>query len=167
MSTLKYRPLNFLKFLVLFFIFHTDVLGSDYYWLRTATKEWKKSGRKYFLDGMVNEGVLDSLDLIYTNNPNRYFFFLNGLELQAYVSCGFDLYAVEDGALDQNYKYFNRGYTCGTTPFVVDSTNYLIGGNGFWSAHIDLLWFDEIHGSWELVNTKNQPLDYFICRHLS
>lgn len=37
----------------------------------------------------------------------------------------------------------------------------MLGGYGFWTNHIDLLAFDELHGSWELVVTKNQPPNYF------
>jgi hypothetical protein len=37
----------------------------------------------------------------------------------------------------------------------------LFGGHGFWASHLDLLAFDELHGSWELVTTKNQPRDLY------
>jgi hypothetical protein len=37
----------------------------------------------------------------------------------------------------------------------------MLGGHGFWQSHMDLLTFDELHGSWELQVTKNQPDNYF------
>ena len=37
----------------------------------------------------------------------------------------------------------------------------MLGGYGFWQSHMDLLSFDELHGSWELQVTKNQPDNYF------
>jgi hypothetical protein len=40
----------------------------------------------------------------------------------------------------------------------------MLGGHGFWINHLDLLSFDELHGSWELVTTKNQPPNYFSGR---
>jgi hypothetical protein len=128
--------------------------------MRTSTKDWKKSDRSDFLNGRLGVDVLNSLDSIYSKNPHHYFFFYNGEELQSYVSCGFDLYSINETSLQLKYNYFNKGYTCYTTPLVRDETNYLLGGHGFWTNHFDLLKFDEIHGSWELVKTINQPIDY-------
>jgi hypothetical protein len=145
----------------LLFIFSSKVIGSEFYWMRTSTKDWKKSDRSDFLNGRLEGKVLNSLDSIYSKNPHHYFFFYNGEELQSYVSCGFDLYSINETSLQLKYNYFNKGYTCYTTPFVKDETNYLLGGHGFWTNHLDLLRFDEIHGSWELMKTTNQPLDYF------
>ena len=145
----------------LLFIFSSRAIGSEFYWMRTATKEWKKSDKSDFLNGRLEGKVLNSLDSIYSKNPHHYFFFYNEEELQSYVSCGFDLYSINETSLELKYNYFNKGYTCHTTPFVRDETNYLLGGHGFWTNHLDLFRFDEIHGSWELVKTNSQPLDYF------
>ena len=144
----------------LLFILSSSVIGSEYYWMKTYTKGWKNSYKSEFLEGRLEEQLLNSLDSIYSKIPNGYYFFYNGEELQSYISCGFDLYSINEGELKLKYDYFNRGYTCHTTPFVRDSTNYLLGGHGFWTNHFDLLRFDEIHGSWEIVNTINQPIDY-------
>lgn len=145
----------------LLFILSSTVFGSEYYWMQTYTKGWKNSYRSEFLEGGLSGELLNSLDSIYAKVPIGYYFFYNGEELQSYISCGFDLYSINEGELKLKYNYFNRGYTCHTTPFVRDSTNYLLGGHGFWTNHFDLLRFDEIHGSWEIVNTINQPIDYF------
>jgi len=145
----------------LFFICSSKVIGSEYYWMRTYTKEWKKSNKYDFLNGKLEVDVLNSLDSIYSQYPNAYFFFNNGNELQSFVSCGFDLYSINETSIERKYNFFSSGYTCNSTPFVRDETNYLIGGYGFWTHHLDLLKFDEIHGSWELVKTINQPVDYF------
>jgi hypothetical protein len=144
----------------LLFIFSPEIFGSEYYWMKTSTEKWKNSHKSEFLEGRLGKDVLNSLDSIYSKIPNAYFFFYNGEELQSYISCGFDLYAIKEGELELKYNYFNRGYNCYNTPFVRGSTNYLIGGQGFWTNHIDLLRFDEIHGSWEFVETTNQPIDY-------
>jgi hypothetical protein len=128
--------------------------------MRTSTNEWRKSDKVDFLNGKVKREVLDSLDSIYAKTPTPYFFFNNGDELMSYVSCGFDLYSINGTSLDLKYLYLNRGYTCGTTPFVRDSSTYLIGGYGFWNLHFDLLKFDEINGSWDLIKTTNQPMNY-------
>jgi hypothetical protein len=145
---------------LIFFLSTSNLLGSEYYWMQTNTKGWKNSYRYDFLEGRLGEKVLISLDSIYSQIPNSYFFFYNGEELQSYVSCGFDIYSIDGEVLELKYNYYNRGYTCYSTPFVRDSTNYLLGGHGFWTNHFDLLRFDKIHGSWEIVKTKNQPLDY-------
>ena len=144
----------------LLFIFSLKVIASEYYWLRTFTKGWKNSYRYDFLEGRLGEDVLNALDSIYSKMPNEYLFFYNGEELQSYIGCGFDLYAINEGNLKLKYNYFNRGYTCFSTAFVRDSTNYLLGGHGFWTNHFDLFRFEETHGSWELVITINQPLEY-------
>jgi hypothetical protein len=145
---------------LIFLLSTSNLLGSEYYWMYTHSKIWKNSHRYEFLEGRLSGKVLNSLDSIYSKIPNSYFFFYNGEELQSYVSCGFDIYSIDGEVLELKYNYYNRGYTCYSTPFVRDSTNYLLGGHGFWTNHFDLLRFDEIHGSWEVVKTKNQPLDY-------
>lgn len=145
---------------LIFFLSTSNLLGSEYYWMHTYTKGWKNSYKYEFLEGRLSGKVLSSLDSIYSQIPNSYFFFYNGEELQSYVSCGFDIYSIDEEVLELKYNYYNRGYTCYSTPFVRDSTNYLLGGHGFWTNHFDLLRFDQIHGSWEIVKTTNQPLDY-------
>jgi hypothetical protein len=148
-------------FTLIFFLSSSNLLGSEYYWMHTYTKGWKTSYRYEFLEGRLSGKVLNSLDSIYSKIPSSYFFFYNGEELQSYVPCGFDIYSIdEEEVLELKYNYFNRGYTCHSTPFVRDSTNYLLGGHGFWTNHFDLLRFDKIHGSWEIVKTTNQPTDY-------
>jgi hypothetical protein len=142
-------------------LFSQEAIGSDYHWMRTFTKEWKNSYKSEYLEGRLGVEVLKSLDSLYSHIPNSYFFFYNGGELQSYISCGFDLYSIQGMKLKPKYNYFNRGYTCSSTPFVRDSINYLIAGHGFWTNHFDLLRFDEIHGSWEIIKTANQPLNYF------
>lgn len=147
--------------LILFFVqFNLSAIGSDSYWLRTKTKEWKKSGKKTFLEGRVQPTLLESLDSLYDKSSYDYHFYSKGEELYVLVSCTFDLYRVREGGLEKKYHYQNRGYTCGTNPFGRDNTHYLLGGEGFWTSQMDLLAFDEINGTWEWVKTEGQPMDY-------
>ena len=147
--------------LLLFFVqFSLSAIGSDSYWLRTKTKDWKKSGKGTFLGGRVQAPLLDSLDSIYDKSSYDYHFYSKGEELFVLVSCTFDLYRVKDGALEKQYNYQDRGYTCGTNPFDRDNSHYLLGGKGFWTSQMDLLAFDEINGTWEWVKTEEQPMDY-------
>ena len=147
--------------LLLFFIqFSLSAIGSDSYWLRTKTRDWKKSGKETFLEGRVQAPLLDSLDSIYENSSYDYHFYSKGEELFVLVSCTFDLYHIKDGGLEKQYLYQNRGYTCGTNPFGRENNHYLLGGNGFWTSQMDLLAFDEINGTWEWVKTEGQPIDY-------
>ena len=155
-------PVRTLFFVLIFFNLNSTLLASEFYWMRTFSNDWRKSEKVDFLNGRLKREVLDSLETIYSNTPqDPYFFFYKGDELMSYVSCGLDLYSINETSLDLKYLYSNRGYTCGTTPFVRDSTMYLIGGYGFWTTHIDLLKFDELNGSWELIKTTNQPEDYY------
>ncbi len=135
--------------------------AADFTWFSTSTNFWKNSGQSNFLEGKVPVAVLDSLDKIYKKSPYNYIFYALGEKHFVQVRCTFDLYEIQGDKLVNKYLYSNRGYTCGTNSFVRDNTHYMLGGYGFWTNHIDLLAFDELHGSWELVVTKNQPPNYF------
>jgi hypothetical protein len=134
--------------------------SADMSWFRTSTREWKKSGKTEFLQGRLPAAVLDSLDVIYEKSPHAYLFYEKGQDLFVVVSCTFDLYRIDKGRLEKQYRYFNRGYNCGANEFARDGQHYLLGGHGFWMNQMDLLAFDEIHGSWEWIKTTNQPMDY-------
>ena len=136
-------------------------LAADYTWFSTVTTSWKNSRRAEFLGGQLSIAILDSLDKIYEKSPHQYIVYELGEKRYVQVRCTFDLYEIQGEQIVNKYLYFNRGYTCGGNSFVRDSTHYMLGGHGFWTHHIDLLAFDELHGSWELVTTKGQPTDYF------
>ena len=140
------------------------IQAADYTWFSTATTTWKNSQRTEFLDGQLPIEVLDSLDKIYARSPHQYIVYELGTKRFVQVPCTFDLYEIQGDKLVNKYLYFNRGYSCGSNAFVRDNTHYMLGGHGFWTNHLDLLSFDELHGSWELVVTKNQPLDYYSAR---
>lgn len=142
-------------------LFTSVCSAADYNWFSTSTRSWKTTSRSDFLGGKVSLAVLDSLDKIYERSPHQYLVYGLGGKHFVQVRCTFDLYEIQGDKLVNKYLYFNRGYTCGTNSFVRDNTHYLLGGHGFWTSHLDLLAFDELHGSWELVTTKNQPKDYF------
>jgi len=144
-----------------FVLISITALPAEMSWFRTSTKEWKKSGKTEFLQGRLPAAVLDSLDVLYEKSPHAYLFYEKGEELFVLVSCTFDLYRVHEGRLEKQYRYFNRGYNCGANVFARDGVSYLLGGHGFWVNQMDLLSFDEIHGSWEWIKTANQPMDYF------
>ncbi len=135
--------------------------AADYTWFSTVTTSWKNSRRSEFLGGQLPLSILDSLDKIYEKSPHQYIVYELGEKRYVQVRCTFDLYEIQGEQIVNKYLYFNRGYTCGGNSFVRDSTHYMLGGHGFWTHHIDLLAFDELHGSWELVTTKGQPTDYF------
>jgi len=140
------------------------IQAADYTWFSTATTTWKNSQRTEFLNGQLPIAVLDSLDKIYARSPHQYIVYALGDKRYVQVPCTFDLYEIQGDKLVNKYLYFNRGYSCGSNAFVRDNTHYMLGGHGFWTNHLDLLAFDELHGSWELVVTKNQPLDYYSAR---
>ncbi len=149
-----------LSLFTLIILSYANLLGADYRSMTTFSKKWRKSNRTEFLNGNLKLGELQKFDSIYINTPSEYHFFYNEEKLQAYLGCGLDLYEIKNNSLNLQYKYFNRGYTCVTTPLVRESQNYLLGGYGYWTYHMDILKLDKVHGSWELVPTKNQPIDY-------
>jgi hypothetical protein len=136
-------------------------LAADHIYFQTFTKSWNNKGRTDFLQGRLPLAVLDSLDKIYEKSPHRYLIYELGTKLYVQVACTFDLYEVNGDTLVNKYVYFNRGYSCASNSFVRENTHYILGGHGFWQNHMDLLTFDELHGSWELQITKNQPDNYF------
>ncbi len=150
----------FLLFLVLAYS-STFGLAADFLWFRTSTQAWKKGERPNFLEGRISTTVLDSLDVIYKKAPQQYTFYNRGDKIYVQVNCTFDLYEIQGDQLVNQYQYDNKGYNCASHTFVREGTHYLFGGHGFWTNHLDLLAFDELHGSWELLTTKNQPVDLF------
>ena len=148
-------------FLILFVLLSLSAVGADSYWFRTFTNVWKKSERPHFLEGRISAAVLDSLDAIYKETPQYYTFYEENGRLFAQVSCSFHLYELQGDSFVDKYQDYNRGYTCASHSFNREGTHYLLGGQGYWSNHVDLLSFDEFNGTWELEITKNQPRDYF------
>jgi hypothetical protein len=147
--------------LILFFVLLSlPGVAADSYWFKTSAKEWKKSGKTTFLEGRVQAAMLDSLDALYGETDYDYHFYNKGNDLFVLVSCTFDLYRVNGTALEKQYNYLNRGFTCATYPFGRDEGHFLLGGKGFWTSQMDLLALDEMNGSWEWVKTTNQPIDY-------
>jgi hypothetical protein len=141
--------------------FSSGSFAADYISFQTFTKSWKSQGRSDFLQGKLPVAVLDSLDKIYEKSPHQYLIYELGSKRYVQVACTFDLYEVNGDKLVNKYVYFNRGYSCASNPFVRDNTHFMLGGHGFWQNQMDLLSFDELHGSWELQITKNQPDNYF------
>ena len=156
----KMRKNAFLLFLLLAWSVGPN-LAADYNALYTFTKRWKDKGQSDFLEGRLPRAVLDSLDKIYEKSPYRYLIYELGSKRYVQVGCTFDLYEVDGDRLVNKYVYFNRGYSCASNSFVRENTHYMLGGHGFWQSHMDLLSFDELHGSWELQVTKDQPDNYF------
>ena len=138
-----------------------SLLAADYFWFRTYTEAWKGKGKTDFLDGRLPGSVLDSLDSIYKNSPQYYTFYEEKGRLFVQVNCTFDLYEIQGDSLLKKYHNYNRGYTCRSQSFTRNGTHYLLGGQGFWTLHMDLLSLNELNGSWELEITKKQPKDYF------
>ena len=156
----KMRKNAFLLFLLLAWSVGPS-LAADYNALYTFTKRWKDKGQSDFLEGRLPRAVLDSLDKIYEKSPYRYLIYELGSKRYVQVGCTFDLYEVDGDTLVNKYVYFNRGYSCASNSFVRENTHFMLGGHGFWQSHMDLLSFDELHGSWELQVTKDQPDNYF------
>jgi hypothetical protein len=151
---------GFLLFLILVWS-SAGSLAADYISFQTFTKAWKNSSRTDFLEGKLPVAVLDSLDKIYAKSPHKYLIYELGTKRYVQVPCTFDLYEINGDQLVNKYVYFNRGYSCASNSFTRENTHYMLGGHGFWKHQMDLLSFDELHGSWELQLTKNQPDNYF------
>lgn len=152
-------------FLPLFIVslFPFEGKAQEFYGLKVTTSKWAYSDRDSFLNGLVTKEILEELDSIYKKTPSTYEFVYSKEEnkLKVFIHCSLDFYSIIDGKLIKEYRYMNRGYTCGPSVFFRDEAYHILGGQGFWLHHVDLLKFDSLLGSWELVQTKNQPLDYF------
>ena len=138
------------------------LMDSDFYKVQIISNYLKPTKNFEFTNQRIKKEFINTLDSIYADKElTSYQIFNNGDELQIYPSCGFDLYAIKDNTLLNQYNYRNWGHTCGAVAFVRDSTNYLIKGYGFWAYHFDLIYLNQTLGSWEFVKTINQPKDYF------
>lgn len=135
----------------------------EYYQLDFVGNKSGFIGKEYFLEGKISKKIILQLDSIYKKNPSAYEFSYNpkSQKLKVFVHCSFDFYSIVDGELIKDYKFSNRGYTCGSHLFEKNDSYHIISGRGLWNYHVDLMEFDSIPGSWEFTATTNQPLDYF------
>ena len=115
----------FMKFKLLFFcltlFFSLDSKAADpeFYRLKVTTKRWEYSERNSFLEGKVSKELLQQLDSIYQKFPSGYEFIFDpsSQSLKVFVHCSFDFYSIRDNQIIKDYKYANRGYTCGSLLF--------------------------------------------------
>jgi len=147
-------------FLILFIVFVKVSPGnaSDFFHLTTFSQKWHSSKKNSFLEGRISKTVLDSIEKEY-NYPLSYTFYGNSQRLIGQAHCALDLYNIDGNEIYNHYKGFNFGYNCTAYGFERDSISYMLGGYGFWNNHMDLIQFDYDKGGWELVVTKNQPLN--------
>jgi hypothetical protein len=149
--------------LTLFFSLGSKAADPEFYRLKVTTKRWEYSKRESFLDGKVSKRILQKLDSIYEKLPSGYEFTFDpsSQALKVFVHCSFDFYSVQNGQLVKEYQFANRGYTCGSYLFERNNSYHILAGRGLWNYHADLMQFDSLNGSWEFIQTKNQPLDYY------
>ena len=160
---------SFMKFKFLFFglclFFSLNSLAADpeFYRLTVTTKRWEVAERSSFLNGRVSKEILNQLDSIYQNLPTGYDlnYDPSNQTLTVFIHCSFDFYSIQDGQLVKEYKFANRGYTCGSYFFEKNNTYHILAGRGLWNSHADLMEFDTLNGSWEFKQITNQPLDYY------
>jgi hypothetical protein len=147
----------------MFFSLSTKAADPEFYRLYVTTKKWASSERASFLEGRVSREILHRLDSIYEESPSSYEFIYDpsSQALKVFVHCSFDIYTLRGDQLIEEYKFSNRGYTCGSYFFKRNNSFQTLGARGFWNHHADLLKFDSLKGSWEFIQTKHQPLDYY------
>ena len=149
--------------LYLFFSLSSHAADPEFYRLKVVTKRWEVVERSSFLNGKVSKEILSQLDSIYQKLPTGYDLNYDPSSqiLTVFVHCSFDFYSIQDGQLVKEYKFANRGYTCGSYFFEKNNTYHILAGRGLWNSHADLMGFDTLNGSWEFKQITNQPLDYF------
>lgn len=149
--------------LYLFFSLSTKAAEPEFYRLTISTKSWEVAKKTSFLEGRVNSRLLQQLDSIYQKTPSGYDFIYDPTDqsLKVFVQCSFDFYTIINGQLIKEYKFANRGFTCGSYFYKRNNSYYILSGRGFWSNHADLLGFDSLDGSWEFIQAAQQPLDYW------
>uniref|UniRef100_UPI00404765E5 hypothetical protein n=1 Tax=Algoriphagus sp. TaxID=1872435 RepID=UPI00404765E5 len=135
----------------------------EFYRLRIAGNRWEIVNRESFFEGRVTRSIFNQLDSIYKDNSLSYelIYSPKPQSLKVYAQCSFDFYSIRDNQIIKDYKYANRGYTCGSLLFERNNKYHILGGLGLWNSHSDLMQFDSLKGSWEFQFIQNQPLDYF------
>lgn len=159
-----FMKFKFLFFcLCLFFSFSTKAAEPEFYRLRASTKSWELAKKTFFLEGRVSSRLLQQLDSINQKTPSSYDFIYDPTDqsLKVFVQCSFDYYTIIDGQLIKEYKFANRGYTCGSYFYKRNNSYHILSGRGLWNNHADLMGFDSLDGSWEFIQAARQPLDYF------
>jgi hypothetical protein len=158
---MKFKLLFFC--LTLFFSLDSKAADPEFYRLSTSTKSWEAAKKTSFLEGRVNSKLLQQLDSIYQKTPSSYDFIYDPTDqsLKVFVQCSFDFYTIINGQLIKEYKFANRGFTCGSYFYKRNNSYYILSGRGFWTNHADLLGFDSLDGSWEFIQAAQQPLDYW------
>jgi hypothetical protein len=148
---------------ILLFSLNSQAAEPEFYKLKITSNAWTFTNRDSFLEGKVTKKILAQLDSIYKKTPSTYDFFYKKStdEVKVFIHCSFDFYAIIDGQLIKEYQFANRGYTCGSHLLERNNTFHILGGGGLWNTHSDLMKFDSLEGSWEFIQAKNQPLDYF------
>lgn len=149
--------------LYLFFSLSTVAAEPEFYRFRASTKRWELAKKASFLEGRVSSRLLQQLDSIYQETPSGYDFIYDPKDqsLTIFVQCSFDYYTIIEGQLIKEYKYANRGYTCGSYFYKRNNSYHILSGRGLWNNHADLMEFDSLNGSWEFIQAAQQPLDYF------
>jgi len=149
--------------LIFLFSFNSKAADPEFYQLRVTTKKWEVTERSSFFEGRVSREILQRLDSIYEKSPSTYDFIYDpsSQSLKVFVHCTFDVYTLREDQLIEDYKFNNRGYTCGSYFFKRNNSFQILGARGFWNYHADLLKFDSLKGSWDFIQTKQQPLDYY------
>lgn len=142
------------------FLFQTATLASDFQHARIRPEKWVHSQKRILLGGKITDNVIRGLSAQFSNFSEPIIFITEGERLQAVSLCSFELIDIVEDKMEQKYKFFNRGHTCQSIPFIRDAGTYILGGAGLWTTHMDLLQFDTFNGGWEFVKLKNQPLDY-------
>lgn len=156
------RSLFFLVWILLFSL-NSQAAEPAFYKLKISSKKWAFTERDSFLEGKVTRDILEQLDSVYKKTPGSYEFIYekSTQSLKVFVQCSFDFYSIIDGQLIKEYQFANRGYTCGSYLFERNNNFHILGGGGLWNYHSDLMQFDSLDGSWEFIQTKNQPLDHY------
>lgn len=150
-----------IRFLILLLFFITSVSkGTEYYLFGTDPIYFYKINGFSFLPEGLNLEFLDSLNKVYHDKEKSYSIFKSQKGYMLHVRCTFDLFLLSENGIENLYKFDNRGYNCNTALFERGGRIYSQGGYGFWNYHSDLLVLDEENGSWEFVQTINQPLNF-------
>lgn len=149
----------------LFYLMHLFVSDAtaaqntgEFHYISTFPRVWKDVSRVRDFPGMAE--LLAAIDSQTFSIRDHRYLIVDGEDIFGYGDCNLDIIHASPEGLENLYQYSNRGYTCITKFFKRDGNFYLLGGYGYWYFHIDLLVFDPLHGAWELVTTKNQPLDF-------
>jgi hypothetical protein len=122
----------------------------------SKTKSEYLSKNTFFMGLKINQ--LKSNHESLHDHMKEIHFLVNRGDTFALFSGFFDVWKLTNGEWKNLYKGSFKGFNYGNNVFFRNDTLFSLGGVGFWTNHMHLIYFSQNRGEWEYYMTQNRPL---------